>query len=484
MDSSSRRLLVIGYGSVSQCTLPLLIDYFLLKSYVGSITIIDVIDQKARIEKFSKKYSQVKFQQDEITKENYASVLGKYLSNGDILLDLAVNLETRCLLKWCNEHDVCFVNTSVELWEPFGEANKNDPCLLTLYYRQMQLIQMQKDSSWKKNGATAILDHGCNPGLVSHFVKRALIDMAQYVLDQKQSIIGIEEKSNLEYALREKDYPQLAYLLDIKTIHISERDTQITNKPKEVNEFVNTWSIEGLAEESCAPAEMGWGTHEKLIPHDACFHKEKEGPCNQICLTRKGMNTWVRSWVPSGETIGMVIRHGEAYGISKHLTVFSKDDNEKVLYRPTVHYAYLPSDSTISSLVEFRMHNYKLQPKLRILNDEITEGADEVGVLLLGGRYVQAWWAGSVLDIHESRRLAPGQNATTLQVAISVCAAINYCIEHPNEGICLPDDIDADKILEFSLPYLGEWVSKASNWPPENDKIRDGWQFVSFQVVD
>ena len=181
----------------------------------------------------------------------------------------------------------------------------------------------------------------------------------------------------------------------------------------------------------------------------------------------------------------MVIRHGEAYGISKHLTIVHEDDNNNsVLYRPTVHYAYLPSDSTISSLVEFRMHNYQLQPKLRILNNEISEGADEVGVLLLGGRYVSAWWTGSVLDIHQARRLVPEQNATTVQVAISIVAALNYCFKHPNQGICLPDDLDPDEILDICLPYLGHWVSKVANWPPENDAIRKGWQFKSFQVVD
>ena len=180
----------------------------------------------------------------------------------------------------------------------------------------------------------------------------------------------------------------------------------------------------------------------------------------------------------------MVIRHGEAYSISKHLTVYSNDKNKTVLYRPTVHYAYLPSDSTINSLIEYRMNNYRLQPKLRILNDEITEGADEVGILLLGGRYVKAWWAGSILDIHESRKLTPGQNATTLQVAISVVAAINYCMKHPNEGICLPDDIDVDEVLDICMLYLGKWVSTSVDWPPKDDKIAQDWQFTSFLVED
>jgi len=162
----------------------------------------------------------------------------------------------------------------------------------------MQLIEMQNDSKWNRNGPTAILDHGCNPGLVSHFVKRGLIDMAQYVLTQNENLILPNEKTELEDALRTKNYPQLAYLLGIKTIHISERDTQLTKDPKKVNEFVNTWSIEGLAEEGVAPAEMGWGTHERDIPDGTFFHNNKPGPCNQVCLTSKGMNTWVNFLFP------------------------------------------------------------------------------------------------------------------------------------------------------------------------------------------
>ena len=293
MDSSSRRLLVLGCGSVSQCALPLLIDYFLLKQHINSITIIDAFDRRARIQVFLSGYDQISYQQECITPANYGDLLKRHLSPGDILLDLAYNLETRCLLRWCCDHQVCFINTSVELWNPFDEAHQHDPRLLTLYHRQMQLLDMQNERTWKKNGPTAILDHGCNPGLVSHFVKRALLDMARHVLEKLNGQLSIPERRALERAATKKEYPQLAYLLGVKTIHISERDTQISKDPKKVNEFVNTWSIDGLAEEAVAPAEMGWGTHEHDIPKGAFFHEGNEGPCNQVCLSAKGMNTWV-----------------------------------------------------------------------------------------------------------------------------------------------------------------------------------------------
>lgn len=178
----------------------------------------------------------------------------------------------------------------------------------------------------------------------------------------------------------------------------------------------------------------------------------------------------------------MVIRHGEAFGLSKYLTVENDDTtNKKVIYRPTVHYAYLPSDSTINSLLEFRMRNYELQGKVRILTDEIIEGADEVGVLLLGGRFVSSWWCGSVLNIEQARKLVPNQNATTVQVAISLVAALNFVLKNKFSSICLPEDLDSDEILDLSLPFLGDWISSPVDWPRENDPIRDGWQFTSFQ---
>ncbi len=46
-----------------------------------------------------------------------------------------------------------------------------------------------------------------------------------------------------------------------------------------------------------APAELGWGTHEKTLPQNAYEHPS--GPKNQICIAQPGAKTWVRSWVPN-----------------------------------------------------------------------------------------------------------------------------------------------------------------------------------------
>jgi homospermidine synthase len=54
--------------------------------------------------------------------------------------------------------------------------------------------------------------------------------------------------------------------LGVKGIHIAERDTQRSVKPKPDGAFWNTWSVEGFISEGLQPAELGWGTHEKWMP--------------------------------------------------------------------------------------------------------------------------------------------------------------------------------------------------------------------------
>jgi homospermidine synthase len=307
----------------------------------------------------------------------------------------------------------------------------------------------------------------------------------------KDKLVINEDKVMLESLIEQKQFAHLAQRIGVKVIHVSERDTQISNQPKQVNEFVNTWSVEGFREEGTTTAEMGWGTHEKTLPDLAIQHLE--GPKNQICLARMGMNTWVSTFVPHYEIRGMVVRHGEAFTLSKYLTV---EENKKAVYRPTVHYAYCPSDAAIASLNELRGNNYQLQKKNRIMNDDIIHGEDILGALIMGHPY-QSWWIGSILSIHEARALVPHQNATTVQVAISVVAAMLWMIANPNEGYMNPEHLPHEFILQVAKPYLGTYISQPFDWSPLKNYYNefagynrpridkdDVWQFTNFLITD
>ncbi|MDX1995232.1 MAG: saccharopine dehydrogenase NADP-binding domain-containing protein [bacterium] len=474
------RILLLGCGSVSRCLQPLLLRHFEMD--FSKWTIMDFADLRHLIP--DTLAAGVNYVQEKVTPENMASLLGQYVGAGDLLIDLAWNIDAGDILQWCHDNHVLYVNTSVELWDPYGDAGALLPTERTLYVRHMAL--RKRVASWGPGGATAVVEHGANPGLVSHWTKVALEDIAAAMF---KTNLEAQTRKGLEDALSARDYARVAMLEGVKVIHISERDTQVSDKPKLVNEFVNTWSIEGFYEEGIAPAEMGWGTHERRLPPTA--HKHTYGPGNQICLAQMGIHTYVRSWVPMGEIIGMVVRHGEAFTISDHLTVW---DGDIPLYRPTVHYAYLPTDAAMNSLHELKMRNYQMQEAQRIMTDEIIDGKDELGVLLLG-HAMNGWWVGSQLDIHETRQLVPGQNATTLQVAASVLGAVEWMLRNPNMGVCVPDDLPHDEVLKVANPYLGPCLSVQTDWTPlqnrwdpfENyGRVRpndeDVWQFETFLV--
>jgi homospermidine synthase len=481
MIEFGKKVVFVGYGAVAQCTLPILEKH--LKMPLSNITVIDFEDRSGILKPWTAKG--VKFVRDRVTRENMGSLLGKHLAAGDLLIDLAWNIDCCEILQWCHDKGVMYVNTSVEIWDPYEGAEKKHPTERTLYWRHMNVRKMI--AGWKQPGPTAVVEHGANPGLISHFTKQALLDIAAKSLDDKK--FSGKQADDIKQFAKDQKFNQLAWKLGVKVIHCSERDTQITDKPKQVDEFVNTWSIEGFREEGTTTAEMGWGTHEKELPPAAYEHPE--GPKNQICLARMGINTWVCSWVPHYRIRGMVVRHGEAFTISDKLTVW---ENNKAVYRPTVHYAYCPCDCAIASLNELRGYNYELVKNQRIMNDEITSGADILGALLMGHPY-NSWWTGSDLSIEESRRLVPNQNATTMQVAISVVAASLWMIENPQRGFVVPDDLPHEYVLKISKPYLGKWISIPSDWTPLQDRgnyfgnfnkpsldLSDPWQFKNFLV--
>jgi homospermidine synthase len=324
-------------------------------------------------------------------------------------------------------------------------------------------------------GPTAVLTHGANPGLVSHFVKQALVDIAR---DADPSVQPPADRAG---------WAALAERLGVKVIHIAERDTQVAKIPKEPGEFVNTWSIDGFFSEGSQPAELGWGTHERHFPADARRHDF--GSQAAIYLLRPGAGTRVRSWTPlEGPYLGFLITHGESISIADYLTL---RDGDRVRYRPTCHYAYHPCDDAVLSLHELAGKNWRLQTRKRLMMDEIDKGIDELGVLLMGPDK-GAYWYGSRLSIEEARRVAPHNNATSLQVTAAVLAGVIWAIEHPARGIVEPEELDFARILEIARPYLGELVGVWGDWTPLAERERlfpedldrdDPWQFKNIRIV-
>ena len=218
-------------------------------------------------------------------------------------------------------------------------------------------------------------------------------------------------------------------------------------------------------------------------------HGHAEGSRCAIYLARPGASTRVRSWTPNeGPYHGWLITHGESISLADYLSV--KEGGE-TKYRPTVHYAYHPCHVAVLSLHELAGKNWKVQKHKRLMMDEISEGMDELGVLLMGHAR-GAYWYGSQLTIEAARACAPHNNATSLQVTVAVLSGIVWALENPRRWVTEPEEMDFDRILEIARPYLGRMVGAYSDWTPLLDRgllfpedidEEDPWQFKNFRVV-
>ena len=114
MIDFNKKILFVGYGSVAQCALPILLK--LVKVPAKNITVMDFEDKRDALKPWLAKG--VKFVRQQITKKTMGPLLGKYLSAGDMLIDLAWNIDACEILQWCHDKGVLYINTSTELWGP------------------------------------------------------------------------------------------------------------------------------------------------------------------------------------------------------------------------------------------------------------------------------------------------------------------------------------------------------------------------------
>jgi homospermidine synthase len=460
------RLVIVGFGSIGQGALPLLLRHLEIRPQQ-----IAIITAEPRGREIAAEYG-IPFIEKPLTRENYRETLDPWLGPGDFLLNVAVEVSSLALIELCQQKGALYLDTCIEPWAGGYTDPGLSPSERSNYALRERALALRRRYP---EGPTAVLTHGANPGLVSHFVKQALLDMAA-----DSGLGGRRPHGRAEWA-------ELAWRLGIKVIHIAERDTQVAAIPKAPGEFVNTWSIEGFVGEGSQPAELGWGTHERHFPEDGRRHDFGCGAA--IYLLRPGAATRVRSWTPlEGPYHGFLITHGESISIADYLTLRRGGE---VLYRPTCHYAYHPCDDAVLSLHEYAGKDWRLQSRHRLMMDEIESGIDELGVLLMGAAR-GAYWYGSRLSIAEARRVAPHNNATSLQVTAAVLGGTIWAIEHPRRGIVEPEEMDFVRILEIARPYLGEVLGVWGDWTPLADRERlfpedldreDPWQFKNIRVV-
>lgn len=453
-------IVIIGFGSIGRGTLPLIERHF---DYDADQLV--VIEPDAGVHTFLSQ-RKIRHIAEKVTRDNYRELLGDLFKDGKgFCVNLSVDTSSLDIMKLCRELGVLYIDTVVEPWEGFYFETQNNAERTNYALRQ----KVRDEAAANPGGTTAVSCCGANPGMVSWFVKEALLTLAQ---DTGRQVTTPETREG---------WATLMQSLGVKGVHIAERDTQARRIPRPRGTFVNTWSVEGFISEGFQPAELGWGTHETWMPENA--HSYDTGCQAAIWFERPGAITRVHTWCPTpGPQFGFLVTHNEAVSISDYYTVGEAGNPD---YRPTCHYAYHPSDDAVLSLHEM-FGSGVTQTKHHIMEpDEISEGIDELGVLLYGHEK-NALWYGSRLSNAEAVELAPYQNATGLQVTSAVLAGMVWALENPTAGIVETDEMDHARCLEVQRPYLGpveahytDWTPLQNRWElfPEDIDESDPWLF-------
>ena len=295
-------IVMIGFGSIGKGTLPLIERHF---SYDKSrLVVIDPDDGDREI----LDARGVRFIHQAVTRENYRDLLVPLLTAGGgrgFCVNLSVDTSSVAIMELAREIGAFYIDTVIEPWPGFYfDRNLGSEARTNYALRESLLAARRRNPG----GITAVSCCGANPGMVSWFVKQALLDIARD--------LGVK---TAEPNTRE-EWGRLAMTLGVKGIHIAERDTQRARNPKPADVFVNTWSVEGFLSEGMQPAELGWGTHETWMPDNARTHTK--GCEAAIYILQPGANTRVRSWTPTPRAqYGFLVTHNESISIADYFTV-------------------------------------------------------------------------------------------------------------------------------------------------------------------
>ena len=400
----------------------------------------------------------------DINRDNFEEIFSKYLNEGDFLIDFADSVGTKDFIRWCADKNVMYLNT--------GETDWSDNWY-SIFEENLKKNKLREDIKEyeNKNKYPIVIQHGNNPGLVSHFVKAGF----EYII-KKQFKNNIE----LNRLLEESKFNEIAEKLDLKEIHVNDNDYQAVKDKFNEKTLYSTWSVDSFFFEMISEAAVNIGTGEKIDYENECNMVDyKNGflEFKNIAIDKIG-----KTYYPKGIFNGFVVPHEETITIAKALEVKEQDD---VIYRPTVLFIYSPCDYAIDYLKKARVNkhfNYKEQnvnnfssnsivrgfkyPERSqiVYKENIKNGTEYVGVLLLGSKFNPVWVGNRIEKrfLYKDKKNSYWQTPTITPVSASALAACCWMIKHKEDGgIYFPDDIkEYNEIINFAEKYISKTIYK------------------------
>ena len=402
----------------------------------------------------------------DINRENFKNIFSKYLQEGDLLIDFADSVGTKDFIEWCANQNIMYINTGETDWSDnwyniFEENLKKNELR----------NQLQKKSN--VNRYPIVLQHGNNPGLVSHFVKAGLA-----------YIVKKQFNHNYEYQklVKENKFNELAQALDLKQIHVNDNDYQEIKEPFDENKLYSTWSADSFFFEMLSEATANIGTSEKI--DNKKQYKNIDLKNGFLEFQDMAIDKVGKTYYPKGKFNAFLVPHEETITIAKALEV---KQEEKVVYRPTVIFLYSPCHLAMEYLKRARVNDY-LHPDIHkpqddnnsiirgfrypkkveiVYKENIKRGTEYVGVLLLGSKFEPVWVGNRIKKsfLYQNKKSSFWQTPTITPVAMSALSAVCWMIKNKDKGgIYFPDDIqDYEEIIHFAEKYISKTFYKTFN---------------------
>ena len=402
------RILMIGFGSVGHCTMPLIIRHFDMP--LDRIAVVDGDDHGAEIAPYVARACATP---SIPSCRAISTAVSRPMSATAIWCSISASRSARIdVIEWCHRHGALYLDTCIEPWAHTTtmprSRRRSAPTTICATPREGEGARMSAKV------ASALVTHGANPGLISHFVKQALLDIAGRRPRRQQADHpgGLGEA---DAAIRRQGDPR-------------RRARPPGRQPAEAAGRVRQHLVvPGFVGEGSQPAELGWGT-------------TRSGSAQRHASTRSGRKA--RSTSPAGlhhrgalldadrrTDDRFLITHGESISTADYLTVRRR--GSRSIGRPCI----TPITRATTPCCRCASSAARLPGPAEgaLMDEEIVEGIDELGALLMGDH--GALWYGSQLSIEEARELlGPQFNATSIQIAAPVLAGAIWLIEHPERG--------------------------------------------------
>jgi homospermidine synthase len=301
-----------------------------------------------------------------------------------------------------------------------------------------------------------LLQHGNNPGLVSHFVKEALV-----------YVVNTQYKKNKEYKklIKENKFNELAKALKVKMIHVNDIDLQKIDEEFNDSKLISTWCIDSFFFELLSEATQNIGTHENI---DKSICKKIDIEKGFLEYKDYAVDKKIKTIYPDGYFEGYLVPHEETITIANSLEVY--DDNN-IIYRPSVMFVYKPCKlaseyleksrtDIIDEQIAVRGHLYPKDAEV-VYKEKIKEGTEYVGILLMGDNFEPVWVGNRVeMNYLYKQKHSYWQTPTITPVAMSALAGLCWMIKNKEKGdIYFPDDIkDYKYVLKLAEKYISKTI--------------------------